>query len=111
MSAILKLVQGSPEWHAHRSQSRNASETPVVLGMSPWMTPFQLWEIRTGRKAGPGHAADAARESARARREAGLRGPHGARDGASGPGRGRLLGQPRRHHPRWCPDPGGEVPA
>ena len=32
MSAILKLVQGSPEWHAHRSQSRNASETPVVLG-------------------------------------------------------------------------------
>ena len=50
MSAVLKLVQGSPEWHAHRSQSRNASETPVVLGISPWMTPFQLWEVRTGRK-------------------------------------------------------------
>ena len=50
MSAVLKLVQGSPEWHAHRSQSRNASETPVVLGMSPYMTPYQLWEVRTGRK-------------------------------------------------------------
>jgi putative phage-type endonuclease len=51
MSAVLKLVQGSPEWHAHRGQSRNASETPIVMGMSPWQTPFQLWEIRTGRKA------------------------------------------------------------
>ena len=50
MSAVLKLVQGSPEWHAHRSQSRNASETPVVLGISPYMTPYQLWEVRTGRK-------------------------------------------------------------
>ena len=33
MSArIVKLVQGSPEWHAHRSHHRNASETPAVLG-------------------------------------------------------------------------------
>jgi putative phage-type endonuclease len=49
MSAILKLVQGTFEWHAHRAQSRNASETPAVLGVSPWQTPYQLWLLKTGR--------------------------------------------------------------
>ncbi len=51
MSAtIVKLVQGTPEWHAHRANYRNASETAAVTGVSPWQTPYQLWEIRTGRK-------------------------------------------------------------
>jgi putative phage-type endonuclease len=50
MGAIVKLVQGSPEWHAHRAQYRNASETAIVMGESPWTTPYQLWEYRTGRK-------------------------------------------------------------
>ena len=49
MSALVKLQQGSPEWLAHRQQFRNASETPAVMGVSPWMTPYQLWSIRTGR--------------------------------------------------------------
>lgn len=49
MSQIVKLVQGSPEWHAHRAKYRNASETPAVLGVSPWVTPYQLWLQRTGR--------------------------------------------------------------
>ncbi len=46
---IVKLVQGSPEWRQHRLAHRNASETPVVVGLSPWMTPFELWQVRTGR--------------------------------------------------------------
>ena len=50
MSTIVKLVQGSPEWHAHRAQCRNASETAIVMGESPWQTPYQLWELRTGRR-------------------------------------------------------------
>lgn len=50
MSAIMKLVQGSPEWHAHRAKYCNASETAIVMGESPWQTPFQLWELRTGRR-------------------------------------------------------------
>ena len=50
MSAIVQLVQGSPEWHAHRAQYRNASETAIVMGESPWQTPYQLWELRTGRR-------------------------------------------------------------
>jgi putative phage-type endonuclease len=50
MSAIVQLVQGSPEWHAHRAQYRNASETAIVMGESPWQTPYQLWELRSGRR-------------------------------------------------------------
>jgi putative phage-type endonuclease len=49
MSTIIQLVQGSPEWHAHRRSLRNASETPAVLGISPWVTPYQLWLLKTGR--------------------------------------------------------------
>ncbi len=49
MSTIVKLVQGSPEWHDHRATYRNASETPAVLGVSPWVTPYQLWLQRSGR--------------------------------------------------------------
>ncbi len=48
MSTIVKLVQGSAEWHEHRRQHRNASETPVVLGVSPWQTPYQLWQHKLG---------------------------------------------------------------
>jgi len=50
MNALLKMQQGSPEWHAHRALCRNASETPAVLGVSPWMTPYELWLVKTGRK-------------------------------------------------------------
>lgn len=49
MSAVLKHVQGSPEWHAYRKEMRNASESPAVLGISPWVTPYGLWLVKTGR--------------------------------------------------------------
>ena len=45
---IVKLIQGSPEWHEHRRIHRNASETPIVLGASPWQTPYQLWQFKLG---------------------------------------------------------------
>lgn len=50
MNALYQLVQGSAEWHAHRAQYRNASETAAVMGVSPWQTPFELWLVKTGRK-------------------------------------------------------------
>src|SRR5674476_1047737 len=50
MNAVLKLVQGTPEWHEHRSQYRNASETAAVMGLSPWQTPYELWLVKTSRK-------------------------------------------------------------
>lgn len=57
MATILKLAQGTPEWAAHRLSHRNASETPIVLGLSPFMTPYELWQVRTGRKVQEVNAA------------------------------------------------------
>ena len=48
MSTICRLVQGSAEWHEHRKKHRNASETPTILGVSPWQTPYQLWQVKLG---------------------------------------------------------------
>jgi putative phage-type endonuclease len=48
MSTIVKLVQGSAEWHEQRRTHRNASDTPIVLGLSPWTTPYQLWQQKLG---------------------------------------------------------------
>jgi putative phage-type endonuclease len=48
MSTIVRMAQGSPEWHEHRRKYRNASETAVVLGLSPWLTPYQLWQVKLG---------------------------------------------------------------
>ena len=45
---IVRMVQGSPEWREHRRRYRNASETPGVLGLSPWQTPYQLWQLKLG---------------------------------------------------------------
>ena len=50
MATRIYLEQGSADWLAHRQQYRNASETPAVMGASPWMTTYQLWELRTGRR-------------------------------------------------------------
>jgi putative phage-type endonuclease len=48
MTTIVRIGQGSPEWHEHRRKYRNASETPVVMGVSPWTTPYQLWQLKLG---------------------------------------------------------------
>lgn len=55
MNALRKMVQGTPEWHQHRKQYHNASESPAVMELSPWMTPYQLWQLKTGRTQ-PGEA-------------------------------------------------------
>lgn len=49
MSTIIQLTQGSQEWLDYRLKMFNASETAAVLGESPWMTPYQLWLLKTGR--------------------------------------------------------------
>ncbi len=46
---IIQLTQGSQAWLDYRLKMRNASETAAVLGVSPWMTPYQLWLSKTGR--------------------------------------------------------------
>ena len=49
---IVKLIQGTPEWLAHRRQYFNASDAAVMLGLSPYKTRAQLIEERvTGLSA------------------------------------------------------------
>lgn len=46
---IINVIQGSPEWHAHRAQSLNASDAPAMMGCSPYKTRAQLVrEMATG---------------------------------------------------------------
>lgn len=47
MSAIV-IEQNSPEWHELRANKIGASDAPIIMEVSPWMTPFQLWERKLG---------------------------------------------------------------
>lgn len=38
----IELIQGSPEWAAHRAQHWNASDAPAMLDCSPYMTRTEL---------------------------------------------------------------------
>lgn len=38
----LNLIQGTPEWHAHRAACFNASDAPAMMGVSPYKTRTQL---------------------------------------------------------------------
>lgn len=65
------LIQGSPEWHAHRANHFNASDAPAMMGCSPYKTRTQLLhekhtgvtpevDAATQRRFDAGHAAEAA---------------------------------------------------
>ncbi len=46
---IVNLIQGTPEWHAHRAQHFNASDAPAMMGVSQYKTRNQLMhELATG---------------------------------------------------------------
>ncbi|MFT4410227.1 lambda-exonuclease family protein [Stenotrophomonas muris] len=45
----VNLIQGTPEWHAHRASHFNASDAPAMMGCSPYRTRSQLLrEFATG---------------------------------------------------------------
>lgn len=45
-----ELIQGSPAWHAHRTQHFNASDAPAMMGASAYKTRTQLLhEMATGQ--------------------------------------------------------------
>lgn len=44
----IDIKQGSPEWHELRAKSIGASDAPIIMGVSPWMTPYQLWRLKVG---------------------------------------------------------------
>jgi putative phage-type endonuclease len=45
---VMNLNQRTPEWEAWRSQGVTASEAPIIMGRSPYKTPWRLWAERTG---------------------------------------------------------------
>ena len=46
---IVNLVQGTPEWHAHRAKHFNASDAPAMMGCSSYKTRSELVkELATG---------------------------------------------------------------
>lgn len=42
------MEQNTPEWLEMRKQHLGASDAPIIMGVSPWKTPFQLWEEKLG---------------------------------------------------------------
>ena len=44
-------VQGGAAWHQWRSKGIGASEAPMVMGVSPWATPYQGWLLKSGKVA------------------------------------------------------------
>jgi len=55
---IVDLTQRSPEWLRWRAQGVTASEAAVVLGRSPYKTPWRLWAERTGLAREPDLSAN-----------------------------------------------------
>jgi putative phage-type endonuclease len=41
---FIDLEQGSPEWLEYRRTRIGSSDAPVIMGESPWKTPYQLWQ-------------------------------------------------------------------
>ena len=49
---VIDAKQGSDEWLALRRRSIGASDLPVIMGISPWRTPLQLWREKVGLGSG-----------------------------------------------------------
>ena len=45
---IINIQQNTPSWLAWRKEKIGASDSPIIMGESPWCTPFQLWERKLG---------------------------------------------------------------
>lgn len=39
----LQIEQGSVEWHEFRKNHIGSSDAPIIMNVSPWKTPYQLW--------------------------------------------------------------------
>jgi putative phage-type endonuclease len=52
----IDLTQNTPEWEAWRDAGLGASDAPAVVGVSPYLTPEQLWQQKTGAAAWAGNS-------------------------------------------------------
>lgn len=56
--ARVDFKQGSQEWHTWRASGIGASDSPIIMGVSPWSTRKQLWlEKTTGKRRDQANAA------------------------------------------------------
>ena len=46
---VVDLNQRSEEWLQWRSKGVTASDIPIILGLSPYKTRWQLWAEKVGR--------------------------------------------------------------
>lgn len=67
----MNLEQNTQEWLEIRKHKIGASDAPVIMGVSPWTTPLQLWEEKMNLKEvrQSNYAMDRGREMERAARE------------------------------------------
>jgi putative phage-type endonuclease len=42
------LNQNTAEWYELRKTKIGASDSPIIMGVSPWKTPYQLWQEKLG---------------------------------------------------------------
>lgn len=42
------MQQNTPEWLEMRKGKIGASDCPIIMGVSPWTTPYELWERKLG---------------------------------------------------------------
>ena len=45
---ILELGQNTPDWLFWRQAGLGASDAPVIMGVSPYKTPEELWNLKKG---------------------------------------------------------------
>ncbi|MBX3018016.1 MAG: YqaJ viral recombinase family protein [Bdellovibrionaceae bacterium] len=50
---IVELVQNSEEWKRFRLGKIGGSTAPIIMGVSPYMTPRQLWQCMLGLREWP----------------------------------------------------------
>lgn len=50
---MAKIKQNTPQWLEYRKDKIGSSDAPVIMGVSPWSTPYQLWEHKVGIRGEP----------------------------------------------------------
>lgn len=49
----IDLKQDTDEWFNFRKNKLGASDAPIIMGISPWKTPYQLWQEKLGFRSIP----------------------------------------------------------
>lgn len=53
MPESINIAQNTDDFFLFRKSGLGASDMPIVLGLSPWKTPYQLWLEKTGIESAP----------------------------------------------------------